>query len=90
MCVKFGPARKLTDVVVQEEGQVVWDQVLAADTDIERVEVLKVSPHALEGLLGNAGLGHELVRHLYPAEDVVPDLVNHLLGGDVALAPAHR
>jgi hypothetical protein len=80
---------RLTDVVVQEEGQVVRDQILAADTDVEWIKVLKVSLHAFEGLLGNARFGHKLVGHLYPAEDVVPDLVNHLLGLDVALAPVY-
>jgi hypothetical protein len=44
-------------MVVQAEGEMVGDQVLAADTDVERVEVLKVSPHAHQGLLGDARFG---------------------------------
>jgi hypothetical protein len=68
----------------------VRDQVLAADTEIKRVEVLERSPHALQSLLGDARLGDELIGQLSAAEDIVPDLVNHLLCGDIALAPANR
>lgn len=77
-------------MVVQPEGQVVGDQVFAADTEIKRIEVLEISPHALKSCLGDAGLGDEVVRELGSAEDVVPNLVDHLLRGDIALAPVDQ
>ena len=64
----------------------VRDEVFAADTEVERVKVLELSPHALERSLGNARLLDNVVCELGTAEDVVPDFVNHVLGGDVGLA----
>lgn len=64
----------------------VRNQVLATDTHIQRVPVLKVTTHALKGCLGDLGLLQNLVGQPSPAEDVVPDLVDHLLGGNLALA----
>lgn len=74
-------------MVVQPEGKVVRDQVLAADTNVKRIKVLEISPHALEGLLGDARLRNELIRQLCPTEDIVPDFINHLLSFDASLAP---
>ena len=73
------------DVVVQPEGQVVGDEILAGDTDVEGIEVLELAAHRVESLLGDAGLGDQVVGQLGAAEDVVPDLVNHLLSANVAL-----
>ena len=74
------------DVVVQPEGQVVGDEILAGDTDVEGVEVLELAAHGVESLLGDAGLGDQVVGQLGAAEDVIPDLVDHLLSANVALA----
>jgi hypothetical protein len=75
-----------TDVIVKEKGEMVGDEVLAADTEVERVKVLEFSPHALERGLGNARLLDNVFRELGTAEDVVPNFVNHVFGGDVGLA----
>lgn len=64
----------------------VRNQVLATDTHIQGIPVLEVTTHALQGRLGDLGLLQDLVGQLPPAEDVVPDLVNHLLGSNLALA----
>lgn len=73
-------------MVIKEEGEVVGDQILAAATEVERVEVLKLSPHVFEGLLGDARFGDEVIGQLGSAEDVVPDLIDHLISRDISFA----
>ncbi len=65
-------------VVVQAEGQVVVDQILGGGADVEGVEVLVLMLQRVHFFLRNGRVG-------WPrpvAEDVLPDLVDHLIGSD--------
>jgi len=81
------PIRAHTDVVVEEKGKVVGDQVLATTTEVEWVKVLELPPHGLESLFRNTRLRNNVVCQLSSAENIVPDLIDHLLRSDISFAP---
>lgn len=64
------------DVVVDEVGQVVGDEVLAGDPQVHGVPVLKLRLKLVQGGAGDAG---RLGERLALVEDVVPNLSRHLL-----------
>lgn len=64
----------------------VRNQILATDTKIKRVEVLEFPPHAFQSCLGNSGLCDNVLCELGATEDVVPDLINHLIWSDICLS----
>ena len=68
------------DMVQKAEGQVVGEQILPGDSQVERVPIGELVAHHVEVLLGDLAVLRVL---LLPAEDVVPDLGGHVLGGDV-------
>ena len=63
-------------MVVEEVGEVVWDEVLAGDAQVDRVPALELGPHPLQGGGGDVAQGGGLGRQ---AEHVVPDGGRHLL-----------
>ena len=65
-------------MVVDTEGQVVGDEVLAGRANVEGVEIVEGVLELVEVLFGNIGVGGERTI----AEDVFPDLVCHLLSLD--------
>ena len=75
-------------MIVQEKGEMIGNEIFAADTEVKRVKVLKLSPHTLQSLFWNTRLGGKVLRQLSAAEDVIPDFVNHLFRGNVGLASA--
>ncbi len=62
-------------VVVEEVGQMVRNQVLARDPEINRIPELKLAPHFVQFLFGDAAFGRE--RRVLE-KDVIPDFVRHL------------
>jgi len=66
------------DVVVNAEGKVVGNEVLARGTDVEWVEVGERTLQGFEFVFRDVGGLREGTR----SEDIVPDLIGHLLDGD--------
>ncbi len=78
-------------VVVEEVGQMVRNQILARDPEINRIPELKLAPHFVQFLFGDAAFGRE--RRVLE-KDVIPDFVSHLIWLDlkcvVAVVSAER
>lgn len=74
--------REESSVTVNPEGQVVRDKILTGRSDVERVKVVEVVLE-LSGLLG---VDRAVRRELTVSEDVLPDLVGHLLRGNAKRA----
>ena len=70
--------REESYVVVNAEGKVVGYEILAGGTDVEWVEVREGTSEGFELVLRDVGGLGEGAR----SEDVVPDLVGHLLNSD--------
>ena len=67
--------REESDVVIDAEGKMVGDQVFAGGTDVEWIEVREGTSQRFEFVLRDVGGLREGAR----SEDIVPDLVGHLL-----------
>ena len=65
-------------MVVDTEGQVVGDEILAGRANIEGIEIVEGVLQLVEVRFGNIGVGGERTI----AEDVFPDLIRHLLSLD--------
>ena len=65
-------------VIVNAEGKVVGYEVLAGGTDVEWIEIREGTSESFEFVLRDVGGLGEGAR----SEDVVPDVVGHLLNGD--------
>lgn len=74
--------REESSVTVNPEGQVVGDKILTGRSDVERIKVVEMVLE-LSGLLG---VDRAVGRELTVSEDILPDLVGHLLRGNAKRA----
>ena len=81
----LGPVLLVEDcnVVVDEEGQVIRNQILPRHSQIERIEVSEFATELLEIFLGDVRVGWELFGF---GKNVFPNLIGQLLGLDVQQA----
>lgn len=67
-------------MVVEEVRQVVGHQILSGDPEVDGVPILELLPHGVQFFFRDAALSG---KRRFLEEDVVPDLVRHLLGADL-------
>ena len=69
-------------MIVKEVGQMIGHQILARDSEIDWIPILKLSSHFLQFFFCDAAF---FGKRRSLEKDVIPDLVGHLLRADLEL-----